>query len=46
MDFHEFEKPFQDMKLKILDHNVEKQEFDFTTALKINKDDYSKIELH
>lgn len=46
MDFHEFEKPFQDMKLKILDHNVEKQEFDLTTVLKINKDDYSKIELH
>ena len=36
---------FQDMKLKILDHNVEKQEFDLTTALQINKDDYSKIEL-
>jgi hypothetical protein len=51
MEFHEFEKPFQDMKLKILDHNVEKQEFDFTTllkttVLKINKSDYSKIELH
>ena len=45
-DFHEFEKPFKDMKLKILDHNVEKQEFDFTTVLKINKGDYSKIELH
>ena len=36
---------FQDMKLKILDHNVEKQEFDSTTMLQINKDDYSKIEL-
>lgn len=37
---------FRDMKLKILDHNVEKQEFDSTTILQINKDDYSKIELH
>jgi len=46
MDFHEFEKPFQDMKLKILDHNVEKQEFDLKHVLKINKGDYSKIELH
>ena len=46
MDFHEFEKPFQDMKLKILDHNVEKQEFYLTTVLKINKGDYSKIKLH
>ena len=46
MDFHEFEKPFQDMKLKILDHNVEKQEFDLKHVLKINKSDYSKIELH
>jgi hypothetical protein len=46
MDFHEFEKPFQDMKLKILDHNVEKQEFDLKHVLKINKADYSKIELH
>jgi anionic cell wall polymer biosynthesis LytR-Cps2A-Psr (LCP) family protein len=46
MDFHEFEKPFQDMKLKILDHNVEKQEFDLKHVLKINKVDYSKIELH
>lgn len=36
---------FRDMKLKILDHNVEKQEFDLTTILQINKDDYSKIEL-
>jgi hypothetical protein len=50
IDFHEFEKPFQDMKLKILDHNVEKQEFDLTTALKttvlkINKFDYSKIDV-
>jgi len=45
MDFHEFEKPFQDMKLKILDHNVEKQEFDLKHVLKINKNDYSKIEL-
>ena len=44
-DFHEFEKPFQDMKLKILDHNVEKQEFDLKHVLKINKNDYSKIEL-
>jgi len=46
MDFHEFEKPFQDMKLKILDHNVEKQEFDLKHVLKINKGDYSKIKLH
>jgi hypothetical protein len=50
IEFHEFEKPFQDMKLKILDHNVERQEFDLTTALKttvlkINKGDYNKIEL-
>ena len=37
---------FRDMKLKILDHNVEKQEFNLTTILQINKDDYSKIELH
>jgi hypothetical protein len=46
IDFHEFEKPFHDMKLKILDHNVEKQDFDLTTVLKINKGDYSKIKLH
>jgi hypothetical protein len=46
MEFHEFEKPFHDMKLKILDHNVEKQEFDLKHVLKINKVDYSKIELH
>jgi len=45
MDFHEFEKPFHDMKLKILDHNIDKQEFDFKHTLKINKNDYSKIEL-
>jgi len=46
IEFHEFEKPFKDMKLKILDHNVEKQEFDLKHVLKINKGDYSKIELH
>jgi hypothetical protein len=45
IDFHEFEKPFKDMKLKILDHNVEKQEFDFKSVLKINKFDYSKIDV-
>ena len=45
MDFHEFEKPFHDMKLKILDHNVDKQEFDLKNTLKINKTDYSKIDL-
>jgi hypothetical protein len=44
LDFHEFEKPFHDMKLKILDHNVDKQEFDLKNTLKINKNDYSKIE--
>jgi hypothetical protein len=45
MDFHEFEKPFHDMKLKILDHNVDKHEFDLTHTLKINKTNYSKIDL-
>lgn len=45
MDFHEFEKPFHDMKLKILDHNVDKQEFNLKSTLKINKSDYNKIEL-
>ena len=45
MDFHEFEKPFHDMKLKILDHNVDKQEFDLKNTLKIHKNDYSKIDL-
>lgn len=41
-----FQQPFCEMKLKILDHNVEKHEFDSKTTLQINKDDYSKIELH
>ena len=41
-----FQQPFCEMKLKILDHNVEKQEFDSKTTLQINKDDYIKIELH
>ena len=45
MDFHEFEKPFHDMKLKILDHNVDKQELNLKSNLKINKSDYNKIEL-
>jgi len=45
MDFHEFEKPFHDMKLKILDQNVDKQEFNVKNMVKINKNDYSKIVL-